>query len=213
MKKVLATAMALAMLASAVTINAGATYKDDPNHFTSDTPGLNKADAGINAYTAPDPIATQKVTVNLQTNQPGTTTNVYAVSYSITTLTFVYDMGGGKVWNPEELKYENTGTGGGWQSNGTNEIIVTNYSDLAVKVTASVSQTDMDEEGIVTVTATKKDDVSSELTLASAYNSSNPAASAATTDTFEVKVTGTPTYEYATPTKLAEITLTLSKVA
>lgn len=213
MKKILATTLALAMLAGAMTVSAGATYKQDPNHFTTDTSGLNKDNAGISANTAEDPISEKTVTVNVITNQPGTTTNVYAVSYSATTLTFTYDMGGGKVWNPEELKYENTGTGGGWQANGVQELTVTNYSDLGVKVTAKVNQTDMAEEGAVTVTATKKGDVATEITLDSAYNSGNPSASQATSGTFEVKVDGTPTYEYTTATKLAEITLTLEKVS
>lgn len=65
MKKVLATAMALAMLASAVTINAGAAYLSDPNHFTDDTSGLNSSNAGISANGVKDPIASKDVEVKI----------------------------------------------------------------------------------------------------------------------------------------------------
>lgn len=212
MKKVLSLALALCLAVSMFTVGAGAKYSEDPNHFTEDNAGNNDT-AGIDASTVSgDEIAKKEVTVNIKTTLPGSTTNVYAVSYSVTELTFTYNMGGAKIWNPEELKYETTGGAGTW-SNDTQEITVTNYSDLPVKVAASVNQSGMAEEGVVTVTAEKKTDGGSEIELASAYNSSSPSESAATSGVFEVKVSGTPTYEYTTATKLATITLTLTKGA
>lgn len=211
MKKVLATAMALAMLASAVTINAGATYLSDPNHFTDDTSGLNGNNAGISANGARDPIASKDVEVKIQTSGDVNTTNVYAISYSHTELTFTYEMGGTRVWNPETLKYENKGGGGTW-SRDTQEITVKNYSDLGVKITAAVDQEGLPEQGNVTVTAAKKTDGGAEIELASAYNSSNPQASAATEGIFEVKVAGSPVNEYTTAVKMATITLTVNKI-
>ena len=211
MKKVLATAMALAMLASAVTINAGAAYRDDPNHFTDDTPGLNSDSAGISATTAKNPIASKNVEVKIQTSGDVNTTHVYAISYSHTELTFTYEMGGTRVWNPETLKYENKDGGGIWNRD-TQEITVKNYSDLGVKITAAVAQEGLPEQGNVTVTAEKKTDGGTEIELASAYNSGNPQASAATEGIFEVKVDGSPVNEYATAVKMATITLTVNKI-
>ena len=210
-KKLLASLVSAAMLISAVTVGSyAAKYTEDPNHFTDDTPDLNQADAGIDASSAQDPIATKEVAVNVKTNQPGSTTHVYAVSYSHTELIFTYNMGGSKVWNPDELRYENIGGSGDWAS-ATQDLTVTNYSDLAVKVTASVSQAGLPEEGVVTVTATQKGEVGSEITLGSAYNSGGPDSSAATSGTFEIKVDGKPRYEYTTATKIAAVTLTLAK--
>lgn len=210
MKKVLATAMALAMLASAVTINAGAAYLSDPNHFTDDTSGLNSSNAGISANGVKDPIASKDVEVKIQTSGDVNTTHVYAISYSHTELTFTYEMGGTRVWNPETLKYENKDGGGTW-SRATQEITVKNYSDLGVKITAAVDQEGLPEQGNVTVTAEKKTDGGAEIELASAYNSGNPQASAATEGIFEVKVDGSPVNEYTTAVKMATITLTVNK--
>ena len=212
MKRVLSLALALCLVVGMFTVGASAKYSEDPNHFTADDAG-NQNTAGIDASTVVgDEIAKKEVTVNIKTTLPGSTTNVYAVSYSVTDRTFTYNMGGAKIWNPEELKYETAGGAGTW-SNDTQEITVTNYSDLPVKVEASVDQTGMAEEGVVTVTAEKKTDGGREIELASAYNSSTPSLSAATSGIFEVKVSGTPTYEYTTATKLATITLTLTKGA
>lgn len=212
MKRVVTLALALCLVVSMSTMAAGAKYSEDPNHFTDDNAG-NDDTAGIDASTVVgDEIAKKEVTVHIKTTMPGSTTNVYAVSYSLTELTFTYNMGGAKIWNPEELKYETTGGAGTW-SNDTQEITVTNYSDLSVKVSASVDQSGMAEEGVVTVTAEKKSGGGNELELASAYNSGTPSQSAATSGVFEVKVSGTPTYEYTAPTKLAAITLTLTRGA
>lgn len=210
MKKVLATAMALAMLASAVTINAGAAYPSDPNHFTDDTSGLNSSNAGISANGAKDPIASKDVEVKIQTSGDVNTTHVYAISYSHTELTFTYKMGGTRVWNPETLKYENKDGGGTW-NRATQEITVKNYSDLGVKITAAVNQDGLPEQGNVTVTAAKKTDGGAEIVLASAYNSDNPQSSVATEGIFEVKVDGSPVNEYTTAVKMATITLTVNK--
>lgn len=210
MKKILATTLALAMLAGAMTVSAGAAYSDDSNHFTDDK-AANSNTAGVEASTiAEDTIASKDVTVKIQTTGNINTTHVYAISYSKTELTFTYEMGGTRIWNPETLKYENKDSGGNWNVE-TQEIKVTNYSDLGVKVTAAVDQTDMAEKGAVTVTAEKKTDGGSEIQLGSAYNSGNPLVSAATEGIFEVKVTGKPVNEYETAVQLAKITLTVSK--
>ena len=211
MKRILTLALALAMLAGVLTIPAGATYETvDTNHFTADD-ATNTDSAGTIATTAQDPIGSEDVIVKVATTGTVNTTNVYAITYSVTELTFTYNQGGTRIWNPETLKYENSGTGGNWDSE-TQEITVKNYSDLAVKVSAAVDQTGMAEEGNVTVTATKKGDTVTEIQLESAYNSTMPSQSKATEGVFEVKVAGTPVNEYGTATQMAKITLTVNKV-
>lgn len=152
MKKLLSTTLALAMLAGAMTVSAGAVYSDGPNSFTSannaDNSGNQNIDprptnhldnAGIAATTGEkdEPVGEATIPVKLQTGGAGNITHVYAVTYDVTELNFTYGKGSNIIWNPETLQYETNGPGGGW---GVSEqtITVTNYSDLPVKVTATV---------------------------------------------------------------------------
>ena len=136
MKKVLATCMALAMLAGAMTVNAGATYKGDPNHLTEDTANnANKAGKAAGTTDTTDTeIGKQTIPVKIQTVSGGGTTNVYAVSFSTTEVTFTWNNTATTIWNPETLKYETTNDSGSWAAE-SQKITVNNYSDVAIKVT------------------------------------------------------------------------------
>ncbi len=213
MKKCLALALSLCLAASMSILSSWATYLEDDNHFTGDTVSVSTdsgpQNAGINASTVTDSeIASQDVTVKLQTSGSQTTTHVYAISYSATELTFTYQQGGSRTWNPEKLQYDIAGDGGQWNAQ-TQAITVTNYSDLPVDVTAAVGANTI-ETGNVTVTAevTGQTGVST-LALASAYDGGTTGT--AKSGTFDVKIDGKPSTEYLTASELVKLTLTVAK--
>lgn len=203
MKKVLATAMALAMLASAVTINAGAAYLSDSNHLTDNNAG-NTSRAGTPAEVGDKTdteIGSKDVTVKLQSSSTGGTTNVYAVSFSATELTFVWNNSATTVWNPETLKYETTNDEGSWVA--TSQVItVNNYSDVAIKVTPDKTAPTSSDAGVTL-------SVTDELSLASAYD--NKAVGSVKSGTITVAVTGTPKTAYPTATEIAKFTLKVTR--
>lgn len=204
MKKVLATAMALAMLASAVTINAGATYLSDSNHLTDNNAG-NTSRAGTPAGvddTTDTEIGSKEVTVKLQSSSTGGTTHVYAVSFSATELTFVWNNSATTVWNPETLKYETTNDEGSWVA--TSQVItVNNYSDVAIKVKPDNAAPTSSDTG-VTLSVTND-----ELSLASAYD--NTAVGSVKSGTITVTVSGTPATAYPAATEIAKFTLKVTR--
>lgn len=203
MKKVLATAMALAMLASAVTINAGAVYSSDPNHLTSDNAG-NTSTAGTPAGTDDTPdteIGSKDVTVKLQSVSTGGTTNVYAVSFSATELTFLWNNSATTVWNPETLKYETSNDNGSWSA-ASQAITVKNYSDVAIKVTPDKTAPTSSDAGVTL-------SVTDELSLASAYDNSQTGS--VKSGTITVTVTGSPKAAYPTATEIAKFTLKVTR--
>lgn len=203
MKKVLATAMALAMLASAVTINAGAAYLSDPNHLTADNAG-NTSTAGTPAEvgdTTDTEIGSKEVTVKLQSSSTGGTTHVYAVSFSATELTFVWNNSATTVWNPETLKYETTNDEGSWVA-ASQEITVNNYSDVAIKVKPDNAAPTSSDTGVTL-------SVTDELLLASAYD--NTAVGSVKSGTITVTVSGIPETAYPTATEIAKFTLKVTR--
>ena len=203
MKKVLATAMALAMLASAVTINAGAAYLSDPNHLTADNAG-NASSAGTPAGvddTTDTEIGSKEVTVKLQSSSTGGTTHVYAVSFSATELTFVWNNSATTVWNPETLKYETTNDEGSWVA-ASQPITVNNYSDVAIKVKPDNAAPTSSDTGVTL-------SVTDELLLASAYD--NTAVGSVKSGTIMVTVSGTPETAYPTATEIAKFTLKVTR--
>lgn len=203
MKKVLATAMALAMLASAVTINAGATYSADPNHLTADNAG-NTSRAGTPAGvddTTDTEIGSKEVTVKLQSSSTGGTTHVYAVSFSATELTFVWNNSATTVWNPETLKYETTNDEGSWVAD-SQVITVNNYSDVAIKVKPDNAAPTSSDTGVTL-------SVTDELSLASAYD--NKTVGSVKSGTIAVTVSGTPETAYPTATEIAKFTLKVTR--
>lgn len=203
MKKVLATAMALAMLASAVTINAGAAYLSDSNHLTDNNAGNTSragTPAGVGDKTDTE-IGSKDVTVKLQSSSTGGTTNVYAVSFSATELTFVWNNSATTVWNPETLKYETTNDEGSWVA--TSQVItVNNYSDVAIKVTPDKTAPTSSDAGVTL-------SVTDELSLASAYDSSQTGS--VKSGTITVTVTGSPKAAYPTATEIAKFTLKVTR--
>lgn len=201
MKKVLASTLALAMLVGAMTVNAGATYKSDPNHLTEDT--ANNTDtagkaAGI-SDTANTEIGKQTVPVKVQTVSDGGTTNVYAVSFSATEVTFTWNNTATTIWNPETLKYETKNDTGSWKE-ATQIITVNNYSDVAIKVTPDTTTPTSADAG-VTLTVTDS------LSLASAYDGT--VTGSVKSGDITVTVSGTPANTYLDATKIADITLTV----
>lgn len=201
MKKILAISMALAMLASAMIVNAGATYKNDLNHLTEDT--ANNTDtagkaAGI-SDTTNTTIGEQTVPVKVQTVSNGGTTNVYAVSFSATEVTFTWNNSATTIWNPETLKYETKNDSGSWNK-ATQSIAVNNYSDVGINVTPDTPTPTSADAG-VTLTVTDS------LNLASAYDGT--VTGSVKSGNITVTVSGIPANTYLDATKIADITLTV----
>ena len=160
MKRILALTLSLAMLAGLMTVSAVAAessstyYNEESRNVEYDATGADEEHendkntehgggmiAGTDdapRYTADETIATGSVDVKGWTNtNAGSVTHVYAVSITTTELTFSYGTSGTSlIWDPSKLQYVEAGTStGGWQGEGQ-EILVTNYSDLPVDVTA-----------------------------------------------------------------------------
>lgn len=202
-KKGIAVVMAAAMLAGAMTVNAGAAYMSDPNHLTEDTAG-NTSTAGkvVGAGDTTDtPIGSKDISVKLQSVSSGGTTNVYAISFSTTEVTFTWNNSATTIWNPETLKYETTTDAGSWQE-ATQVIKINNYSDVAIKVTPNTTTPSSSDTG-VTLTVTD------ELLLDSAYD--NSAVGSVKSGNITVTATGTPDTAYPTATEIAKFTLNVVK--
>lgn len=216
MKRVLAIVTALAMLVSLMTVAASAAYSDGPNSFTSANTANNSGNknvdprpanhldkAGVAAITGSNGEKVGQeatVEVKVKTGGAGDITHVYAVTYSTTELNFVYGQGSSVIWNPETLQYETIGaTGDGWTTD-EQTITVTNYSDLPVKVEATVqNKTDAG----VTINP------GAALELDSAAPASGTAGTgAAKSGTITVTLSGTPVGSYTDDfTKVGEILL------
>lgn len=158
MKRILALTLSLAMLAGLMTVSAVAaesspTYNEASSHVTYDATGAgeehandkNTDNGGMIAgtdtaprYTADETIATGSVGVKGWTNtDAGSVTHVYAVSITTTELTFSYGSSGTSyIWDPSSLTYIQHGASSSEWNEDEQKIIVTNYSDLSVDVTA-----------------------------------------------------------------------------
>ena len=206
MKKALAAGMALAMLVSAMTVSAGAVYSTGGNNINTANNAQNSATAGQiagNGGTGVDgeQVGTADVTVNLKTGAPGDVTHVYAVSYDVTELTFTYGAAAGKIWNPVSLQYETTtGSSDHRWTISEQSITVTNYSDLKVKVDATVNLTR--ESGNITITPAP-----SSLELASAAPADMSGTGKEKSGTITFTATGDPIGVYETATPIGTITL------
>ena len=202
MKKILSIALTMCMMFSMMAVNASAAYMSDANKFTantasnSDTAGVA---AGENAKNG-DTVGTAQIPVYIQTEIEQEVINVYAISYDVTELEFTFTGVETLIWNPELLKYESKTLEGTWDN--TQDIVVTNYSDIAVKVTPTVKDiTDTQ----VTVTA------SAALELASAFSGDDYAAEGtATHGTIQVTLAGSPTEKHESRFQLATVTLTVT---
>ena len=184
MRKVLSLMLVLCMLCSAMTVTAFAAYSDDANHVTGDT----AANTDTMGEEAPDDakngdeIGSFDIPVYVETEHEENVTNVYAVSYDLDEVTFVFSATTETIWNPETLKYESVTTGD-WNAT-SQDITVTNYSDIPVKVTPS--NTTPADAGI-TVT------LGNALELASAFNGDRAVAGTAKSGVINVSITGEPT--------------------
>lgn len=198
MKKVLATGMALAMLVGAMTGNAGAAYSKSGNNFNEDN-ATNTSTAGEVALTGAngEEIGSADVTVKLQTGAAGAVTHVYAVSYDVKELTFVYGSSASKIWNPETLKYETVGNTDGWTTK-SQTINITNYSDLPVKVEATVNT--LSDTGVSI-------DTPEALQLDSAAPADMAQTGEAKSGSLTFTMTGTPLGVYETASNIGTITL------
>lgn len=219
MKKVLATVMAVAMLVSVMTVSAGATYKNDSKHLTSDDAGnLSNAGTVSTGKAAGDTIGTADVPVTFQIGTGGDITHVYALSFTPEKLTFTYGTGVSYIWDPETQKYEMRDAGTTpWTAN-ANTITVTNYSDLSVEVSAAFVK-DAGVTADITTTITAAVDAANGTTDGTVLHLNSAVADDATTEatgtphpgTFKFAVDGTlyagrvPGQDY----KLGTITLTV----
>ena len=181
MKRILALTLSLAMLAGLMTVSAGAEggyvevsdnveyaginddHADDQN--TSNGGGMIAGTDAAPTYDPNETIATGSVGVKGWTNMnEGSVTHVYAVSITTTELTFSYGTSGTSyIWDPSKLQYVSQGTSdGGWQEKGQ-EILVTNYSDLPVDVTAEYAS--QPGFGAISGTITDTDDTNPDGTI------------------------------------------------
>lgn len=202
MKRVLAAALALAMLMSLMTLNASAVYSTDGNNFNTDNAG-NSSSAGQTAVTglAGEEVGSATVDVKIKTGGDGSITHVYAVSYDVTELQFTYGQGADIIWNPETLQYETSSAGGGWTAD-SQEIKVTNYSDLPVKIEAQVQNKN---DAGVTITP------DGPLELGTAATNGTAGKGEEQTGKITVTISGAPVGSYTSDyTKVAEILLTVT---
>ena len=200
MKRILAAAVSLAMLVSLMTVGASATYMDDSNKITSNGAGNNSSAGQAAIGTENESLGIGTVDVKIKNGTAGGTTHVYAVTYDVTELTFTYGDGSGQIWNPETLQYNTLGGSGAWSQNSQN-ITITNYSDLPIKVTPSFNPTA--ETGNVTVA------LGEALALPSAATGMEDGTGEAQKGTISVTVSGAPVGYYATAASIGTITLTV----
>ena len=198
MKRILAITMTLAMLMSLMTVGAGATYLSDQNEFTENTANNNSRAGEASLGGQDESVGEGSVDVKIQNGTAGDTTHVYAVTYDVTELTFTYGDGSGQIWNPETLQYNTLGGSGAWSQDSQN-ITITNYSDLPIKVTPSFNQTA--ETGSVKVT------LGQALALSSAATGMEDGTGEAQKGTISVTVSGAPVGYYATAASIGTITL------
>lgn len=197
MKKFLSMFLALCILCTALPFSANAAYLADANKVTENT-ASNANTAGEVAGDPGDEIGSVDIPVNITTKEETNVTHVWAVSYDVTELAFEFTSTEDRIWNPETLKYEVNVTNS-WDTLSQN-ITVTNYSDVAITVTPSNS-TPVDDG--VTVT------LGNALNLASAFDGELASAGTAKSGTISVSVSGTPEGSYANATKLTTVTLTV----
>ena len=200
MKRILAITMTLAMLLGLMTIGASATYMDDSNKITKNDADNNSSAGQAATGNENENIGAGTVDVKIQNGGAGSITHVYAVTYDVTELTFTYGDGSGQIWNPETLQYNTQGGSGGWTQDLQN-ITITNYSDLPIKVTPSFNQTA--ETGNVTVA------LGEALTLASAATGMEDGTGEAQKGTISVTVSGAPVGYYDAAASIGTITLTV----
>ena len=201
MKKILSLAIVFCLLCSLSTVNASAAYMDDPNHVTGDSAD-NSSTAGLEAgedAANGDVIGSADIPVYIQTEKDTVITNVYAISYDVSELVFVYSSTDSLVWNPETLEYETT-TEGSWNTT-SQDITVTNYSDIPVKVAPSNSAP---ADNGVTVT------LGEALELGAAFDGDYEAVGTAKSGTISVGISGTPDGSYEAKSLLSTITLTVT---
>lgn len=217
MKRFYALVLVVALLVSAMSLTAGATYLGDGNHFTAndaantDTAGTAKTDA----HGEGDTIGTAEIPVKFTMGGEGKTTNVYAISYEASELVFTYGAGTSYIWNPEELKYEVVGNGPtDWTSNNST-ITVKNYSDLPVDVEPSFTKDQGVTEAVnatFTPNASGVDGSTAGQTLklnAAVTTGNTTATGTVRTGTIGVEFNGTLTTPYGANSTLGIITLTV----
>ncbi len=199
MRKVLSLMLAMCLLCSLMSVTAFADYKDDANHVTGDT-AANTDTAGEEAPDDAkngDEIGSFDIPVYVQTEHEENVTNVYAVSYDLNEVTFVFSATTETIWNPETLQYESV-TEGNWNAT-SQDIKITNYSDIPVKVTPSNSTP---TDAGVTVT------LGAPLELASAFDGDKTKAGTAKSGVINVTVSGEPT-NMTTPGRTLLTTITM----
>lgn len=202
MKKFLAGALAVCLTGSlAVTAGAvGAIGKytpNDPHNITSldnvtswdqDANNIADKEAGIGEDTAASHQIPIKITTVSQNPQ-----HVLAASVDKTELTFHYTFGE-LIWDPVTLQYvQKNPEKSAWTGDG--ELTVTNYSDVAVTVTATTEGNELAKGVTMTLkdkTAAGDGQASASLNIPSAYKEGETAKNHAEQGTFVLKLTGVP---------------------
>jgi len=198
-RKLLSATLALCLIMGCST-TAFATDITPNTAGNSSTAGVEAAEGAANG----DVVGTADIPVYVKTTIEDEVTNVYSVSYDATELTFEYEGTDNHIWNPETLEYEATHEGD-W-TNPSQDITVSNYSDLPVLVTPSA--TDPTDTNLTVK-------LGAALALDSAYNEDevidNDASKASVKEgTINVSIEGTPSVEAVSPTQVSTITLTVT---
>ena len=183
MKKLLAIVLAVAMLATFAIGASAAAYDGD----------------GLDAGATENGDVTVNVTIGGSTVNPDDVTKTYSVNIAWDSMDFEFLCSVEKedlVWDPDMLAYTNMA--GAWATDSAN-IVVTNKSNDAVKVSASLTN---DAVAVNGVTATLTGDDADVVLGSAAINA------AATEHTYTVTIGGTPTILNFT---VGTVTVTVSK--
>lgn len=197
MKRNLIKVLAAVMLAGGMTVNVNADYSTDENKIDTTNNAPNSATGNNGTVASSETVGSKEIDVKVQTGGSDTVTHVYAVSYDTTELNFTYGASAGIVWNPVSLKYENASAAEGGWTPASQDINVTNYSDVDIKVDAD-TEVNENETGHITLTSSTD---SAALTLASAYDGGTPAISSeagtSKTGTVTISISGVPAGSYS----------------
>ena len=182
MKKLFATILAVAMLAS-VSVTA---FAAETNHGTQDT----------------------EITVNGSYVSGAAGSSVISVDIEWGDMEFTYSVGGTKIWDAQTHQYTVTDATGGWSENGNN-VKVTNHSNVDVKATFTYApESGNTLTGAFNYDNSKTADSTGAVSLAAGVVGQ---VSAADYVTAALKLSGTPSSTMTDFTKVGTITVKITK--
>ena len=185
MKKLFATLLAVAMLAS-MSVTAFAAESS-----TGTTNGGSK-----------------EISVNARYVDGVTTPDVISADIEWGAMEFTYSVDGVNVWDAQNHQYTVTDTTSGWSENG-NAVKVTNHSNVAVKATFTyVAESGSTLTGAFTYDNSKTADTTGAVSLAKGVEGQ---ANAADYVTATLKLSGTPSSTMTDFTKVGTVTVKITK--